>query len=167
MLEGFLKKLLLILAIVLFGSGAFAQDFHFGGKLAFDTPQLIGLFWRTDFGDRAERGFGVRLTAGGFVLANIAVFNAEVNGYYRFARRADGSGAYAGGGIGFLYGFNFGVTGNSASPLLWYINGLIGYEIQLSDGVQFYLEVRPTIPLGTGNTLFILPFFGLGFLFEF
>ena len=68
MLEDSLKKILLMLAIVLFGSGAFAQDFHVGGKLAFDAPQFIGIFGRMDFGDRAEPGFGLRFTAGGFEI---------------------------------------------------------------------------------------------------
>jgi hypothetical protein len=161
-----LKKLVLILAIALFGSGAFAQDIHFGAKLAFDIPQFVGVFLRSDFGDRSERGFGVRFTAGGLVLVNVGVFNAEVNGYYRFARQYNGSGAYVGGGVGLLYGFAFGFVGNAASPLLWYVNGLLGYEIQLGDGVQFYLEVRPTIPLSIGNSISIVPFFGIGFLFE-
>jgi hypothetical protein len=167
-LGGFnLKKLLLILSIALFGSSAFGQNMHFGAKLAFDTPQFVGIFLRSDFGDRAERGFGIRFTAGGLVLANVGVFNAEINGYYRFARQYTGSGAYVGGGFGLLYGFGFGLTGNVASPLLWYVNGLLGYEVQLGDGAQFYLEVRPTIPLGTGNIISVVPFFGLGFLFEF
>jgi hypothetical protein len=162
-----LKKLLLILAIALFGSGAFAQDLHFGAKLAFDAPQFIGLFLRSDFGDRAERGFGVRFTAGGVFLGNVGVFNAEVNGYYRFARQSNGSGAYAGGGFGLLSVFAFGLPDGSGSALVWYLNALIGYEIQLGDGVQFYFEVRPTLPLNFNATPSIFPFFGLGFLFEF
>ena len=161
-----MKKLLLILAIALFGSGAFAQDIHFGAKLAFDVPQPVGIFLRSDFGDRAERGFGVRFTAGGFILANVGVFSAEVNGYYRFARQYTGSGAYVGGGFGLIYGFNIGLSASTTPLLAWYLNGLLGYEIQLGDGVQFYVEVRPTLPLVT-STFVILPFFGLGFLIEF
>ena len=161
-----MKKLLLILLITLFGSGAFAQDLHFGAKIGLDVPQFVGIFLRYDFADRSERGFGVRLTAGGLVFVSVGVFNVEANGYYRFARQPSGSGAYVGGGLGFLYGFAFGLVGNGASPLLWYVNGLLGYEIQLGDGIQFYAEVRPTIPLGSGM-FSIVPFFGLGFLFEF
>jgi hypothetical protein len=166
-----LKKLLLILAIALFGSSAFAQDMHFGAKLAFDTPQFVGLFLRSDFGDRSEPGFGLRVTAGGLVLLNVGVFNLELNGYYRFARQINGSGAYVGGGIGFFNAFGFTPDGTASTPIVWYINGLLGYEIQLGDGVQFYLEVRPTIPLNNSTNLFsiisIWPLFGLGFLFEF
>ncbi len=161
-----MKKIFLILAIALFGSSTFAQDMHFGVKLAFDIPQFVGVFLRSDFGDRSKRGFGVRLTAGGFVLVNVGVFNAEVNGYYRFARQSNGSGAYVGGGVGLLYGFGFGLVGNVASPLLWYLNGLLGYEVQLGDGAQFYLEVRPVIPVNAGNSFSVVPFFGLGFLLE-
>ncbi len=162
-----MKKLFLILAIVLFGSGAFGQDFHFGGKLAFDIPQFVGIFLRSDFGDRSEPGFGLRVTAGGFYVLIVGVFNAEVNAYYRFARQSNGSGAYVGGGIGFLNAFVWLTDGAGASPLYWYLNGLLGYEIQLGDGLQFYAEVRPTFPLSPNMTSLVLPFFGLGFLFEF
>jgi hypothetical protein len=167
------KKLLLILAFVVFGSGGFAQDLHFGAKVALDLPQFTGLFLRSDFGDRAERGFGMRLTAGGLILGNVGVFNLEANGYYRFARQSNGSGAYVGGGLGFFYGFGFG-SGNGAvftPPVVWYVNSLLGYEFQLGDGAQFFLEVRPTIPLNLslsgGSGISILPFVALGFLFEF
>jgi hypothetical protein len=162
-----LKKLFLILVISLFGSGAFAQDMHFGGKLALDVPQVVGIFLRSDFGDRAEPGFGVRVTAGGFYLFVVGVFNAEINGYYRFARQANGSGAYIGGGIGFLNALVYLPDSTGVSPLYWYLNGLLGYEIQLGDGLQFYAEVRPTFALSNGISPSVLPFFGLGFLFEF
>ena len=167
MLEGSLKKILLILAIVLFGSGAFAQDFHVGGKLALDAPQFVGIFGRMDFGDRAEPGFGLRFTAGGFFLFTFGVFNAEVNGYYRFARQSNGSGAYVGGGIGGLNAVVLTSNGTTVSPFYLYVNGLLGYEIQLGDGLQFYAEVRPSLALSGGISPSVLPFFGLGFLFEF
>jgi hypothetical protein len=162
-----LKKLLLILTVVLFGSGAFGQNFHFGGKLAIDLPQPIGIFGRMDFGDRSEPGFGMRFTAGGYYILVIGGLNVEVNGYYRFARQENGSGAYAGGGIGFFNAFAFTVDGTGSTPLIWYVNGLLGYEIQLGDGLQFYIEARPSIPLGTNTAFMVLPFFGIGFLFEF
>ena len=162
-----MKKLFLILAIALFGSGAFGQDFHAGGKLAIDAPQFVGGFLRVDFGDRGEPGFGVRVTAGGFYLFVVGVFNAEINGYYRFARQANGSGAYIGGGIGGLNAFALTPDGTTISPFYLYVNGLLGYEIQLGDGLQFYAEVRPTFALSNGISPSILPFFGLGLLFEF
>lgn len=162
-----MKKLLLILAIALFGSGAFGQDFHVGGKLAFDIPQFVGIFGRVDFGDRSEPGFGLRFTAGGFYIFVVGVFNAEVNGYYRFARQTNGSGAYVGGGIGVLSVITYLADSTGISPFYWYLNGLLGYEIQLGDGLQFYVEVRPTFALSNGVSPSVLPFFGLGLLFEF
>ncbi len=162
-----MKKLLLILAIALFGSGALGQDFHVGGKLALDAPQFVGIFGRMDFGDRSEPGFGLRFTAGGFYLFVVGVFNAEINGYYRFARQANGSGAYIGGGIGGLSALVNAPDATGISPFYFYLNGLLGYEIQLGDGLQFYAEVRPTFALSNGISPSILPFFGLGLLFEF
>ncbi len=162
-----MKKLFLILAIALFGSGAFGQDFHVGGKLALDVPQFVGIFGRMDFGDRSEPGFGLRFTAGGFYIFVVGVFNAEVNGYYRFARQANGSGAYIGGGIGVLSAITYLPDSTGISPFYWYLNGLLGYEIQLGDGLQFYVEVRPTFALSNGISPSVLPFFGLGLLFEF
>jgi hypothetical protein len=162
-----LKKLFLILAIVLFGSSAFGQNFHFGGKLAIDAPQFVGLFLRTDFGDRSEPGFGVRVTAGGYYIFIVGLFNLEVNTYYRFARQANGSGAYIGGGIGGLTGIINVPDNVGTSPFYLYLNVLLGYEIQLDDGLQFYVEVRPTFSLSNGISPTVLPFFGLGLLFEF
>jgi hypothetical protein len=162
-----LKKLLLMLAIALFGSGAFAQDFHVGGKLALDVPQFVGVFGRMDFGDRSEPGFGLRVTAGGFYVFVVGVFNVEVNGYYRFARQPNGSGAYVGGGIGGVGAFASTPNGAAISPFYLYLNGLLGYEIQIGDGLQFYAEVRPSFALSNGIGPSVIPFFGLGLLFEF
>ncbi len=165
-----MKKIILILIIAFFGSGAFAQDLHFGAKLAFDLPQFTGVFLRIDDTDRSQRGFGARFTLGGLYLLTVGIVNGEVNGYYRFARQPDGSGAYVGGGIGFYYAFSFGYPGSVNPPVLWYMNGLLGYEFQIGDGAQFFIEIRPTTPINTGtsgSTIGILPLFGFGFLFEF